>query len=332
MSKADKWVYSYKNLPLVNRSGKELTYKIREKTIGSDQVEDLKTQQGSGDFKFWGKTKNYQVSYKDYDGLTLTTEHPVASTEITNKLTGTSLDIVKKWEDDSNDFYARPKELRFKLQYRVAKWNESDGKVTGFEGEWQDSQSNASSDNKSVIITMKASDQDKENSILWKKTVSNLPKTVMVDGSAKFVQYRAVELDQDPDGKDKVLNLNDSMDSYTLTAQDDHENDNRGKDAGNIVSKTELTNTYRPHDAMEVWRLWNDDVAHDTKVALFSANFEKGDKKAEDAGAVVSIVKDGIGKTTERVIAKEEEKVSHVTYENLPKYNRDQKEIHYYNN
>nr|MCR4869551.1 Cna B-type domain-containing protein [Lachnospiraceae bacterium] len=224
MSKEDKWVYTYKNLPLVTSNGTKLTYKVKEKTIGSDIVEELQIQQDDKGFKFWGKTKNYQVAYKDHEGLSLTEDAPVASTEITNKLTGTSLDIVKKWANDSKDFYARPKELRFKLQYRVVKWNESDGKVTGFEEEWQDSQSNASSDNKSVIITMKASDQDKENSILWKKTVSNLPKTVMVDGSAKFVQYRAVELDQDPDGKDKVLNLNDSMDSYTLTAQNDHEN------------------------------------------------------------------------------------------------------------
>lgn len=328
MSKADKWVYTFKELPLVDQQGNRIVYKIRERKIGEDQVEDLKTSREEKGFIFQGRTNNYQVSYQDYDGLFLTPEKPAGSTEITNKLTGTSLTIVKKWEGDSSDFYARPGELRFKLQYRVAKWKESDGKVTGFEENWQDSSSNTGSSDTSVIITLKEKDQDPDAPDIWKKTVANLPKTIMVDGVPRFVQYRAVELDRDADGRDTELKIGDSMDSYLLTKQDDHLTDNLGRDAGDIVSKTELVNRYVSHENMTVYRFWNDNTLHDTRVALYSTNFERGDKKAGEAAATV--VKDGRGRSTVRTLTKGDENLRSVTYEHLPMYNRDQKKIHYY--
>ncbi len=323
MSKTDKWTHTFEHLPLVDRHGASLTYKIREEKIGEDAVEALSNSEEENGFTYQGKTKNYQVQYRDAEGVALTEAKPSATTSITNKLTGTSLDIFKYWEggDETEDFKFRPKELKLKLQYRVAEWN-AEGKITGF-GEWQDRLSNGDAQ-KAVVFTMNASNRDTNNASCWKKTVSNLPKTVMVNGEAKFVQYRAVELDQD-----SAIDTNQQMDSYILTGQED-EAGNIGKDAGAIVNKTILTNTYQKHNPITVYRLWNDDSAKDTKIAVYSANAAGGDKKPGEDGAVAKIVEDTNGKKVRRTITAQEGKAASVTFADLPEYNKDQKEIHYY--
>lgn len=179
----NKWSYTFQYLAPADKNGNAYTYRSVEVAVGidasGDNQEIVYTTSGDRDTEADMKAGPYTVTYNESD---------TTKSAITNTLIPTSLTVIKKWEDHSNQYDSRPKnanntpEITVTLQYTT---------TPNDDASWTDV-----TDTSGKVVTRKLSG----SADTLTHTFDNLPSCKY---SGETYYYRAVE------------NVNALVESYT---------------------------------------------------------------------------------------------------------------------
>lgn len=248
---------------------------------------------------------------------------------IKNQLTSDkTLTVVKKWESDQGEkslkLEHRPENINLALLYALDTpdndytiVNAKNAVISGDQSKGWFWLKGSGAD--TSYSTLSLSDQDRDpgsNDVntIWKRTFKNLPNSIIVNGEAKTVKYAVIEIDDLGSSElENGFNTTDKtqlVNSYTVSYD------------GFGMNYVTITNHYERHAQITVKKELPPGRTGKFFADIYASNFEKGEsaKLAADAKPVA----------TEELKVSTGGTIASVTVDYLPKYNQDQKPIHYF--
>jgi pilin isopeptide linkage protein len=238
-----------------------------------------------------GKTVIYTVKEQtdpvssDYENAAVTGDQ-VSGFTVTNKHTPetTTAKITKTWVDKNNVLNTRPKTVTFRLMRTY------DGLSTP---EQVDRPSDSS---KKVVVKLSADDGENDDSDTWSKTIRNLPKYILVDGTSKPITYFWQEV------VPKGYTATGIFNSAEIEAVEGDGTSTVAVDNNSTVTNTMVTGE------LDVTKKWEDSNDHDklrpsandfgAKIRLFAGNTEIADFTAT-TGITKTVSEGAEGRTNE---------------------------------
>ncbi len=338
-TKNNSWSYRFTNLPTENSSHQKYTYRCVETAIGGAPTEPVN---GSVDLTHC-KAGSYECT------ATVTG----SQTTLTNMLDDTSLLVTKKWENDSEDLYqSRPEELHFILQKKRCVVSNDSGDVSITEGTWENV-----TDVNGKVYTFTIGKADN-----WTKTLTDLPSAEVELNDEKtsytsyVLYYRAVEVYTDAtyaEGGTLTANGNSQIPEGAQNYKDttDYKNEGAGKahNYNDTVNRNEstITNTLRVDDpvksvsAVKVWYKTDTSAAATATFELLYKTTEEDDTQwhcygekpvpTDDNWSAHTDTATETGKSCKLQTVSSDQSGNNlkVTWDKLPKYDRDGNELQY---
>lgn len=338
-TRGNSWAYTFTNLPEYDSKGNKWEYRCIETMVGSVEVTETTSGNNEESYTAGAYTRTY-------------TEQSASQTVVRNRLKSTSLLVTKEWiGDDEDQYHTRPDSLSFVLQMRGIKPDsessnaengddtekaESGGEPDESDGDGQlmDWQDVILADGSPYTFTIGKKDN-------WTKFLEDLPvATVGADGKTYYnLYFRAKEVHADGDGDGNLakgaLNYRDTT-SYALESGDHKYNVDASRNESTI--KNELISDDK-YSSISVTKKWNRRSGESVTAEIELLYKRSGDSTWHcmgDSYGCTSGDTDGCrtshdtadGCVVKKLIS-DKTKTESFTWDNLPKYDRNGKELEY---